>query len=395
MTRTLRLFIALAVVAISLYLFVADKEKKVEWKPTYDVHGKNPLDLYVLNQQLPHLVGEKHLTRFGSTPYEYLTENIDYDVEPPGYSISGTMLSIGRGVDDASVSELLLFAAHGNTVLVSASLPSRKLLDSLGLEVDRKRWGRKAVNWTIAGSAKRAVTFEKGSSGSTFSKHDAKRTQILGYSKIDGEKAAPNYVRVKYRNGYVYVHLSPEAFSNYYLLNSDDARMAEEVLTLLPRDHVFFFSDDHGSGENQSMLRYVFNNPELRWAWYILLLGLLLFILFNVRRKQRIVPIVKPLGNTTVEFVQTIGNLYRQEGDHGRLAEKKIVYFLERIRQEFKIETTILDEAFILRLHHKSGKPPEDIRRVIDLIQTFRRNRFSIPEEDLIAFNEAIEHFFN
>ena len=90
-------------------------------------------------------------------------------------------------------------------------------------------------------------------------------------------------------------------------------------------------------------MRYILSQPALKWAWYIFLIGMLDFYIFNAKRKQRIVPIIKPLANTTVDFTKTIGNLYYQEGDHGNIIDKKIIYFLEKIRNEYLIDTTKLE----------------------------------------------------
>ena len=142
-------------------------------------------------------------------------------------------------------------------------------------------------------------------------------------------------------------------------------------------------------------LHYVLNQPPLKWAWYLLLIGLLIFILFNAKRKQRIVPILKPLPNTTVDFTKTIGNLYYQEGNHQNLIDKKIIYFLEKIRSEYHIDTTILDEKFIEKLHQKTGKNIADITTVVRLINYQRKSYNQSIESDLIDINNAMEKIVN
>ena len=54
-------------------------------------------------------------------------------------------------------------------------------------------------------------------------------------------------------------------------------------------------------------------------------------MIFNAKRRQRVVPIINPLPNTTLDFTKTIGNLYYQEGNHQNIVDKKIIYFLEKI----------------------------------------------------------------
>ena len=91
-------------------------------------------------------------------------------------------------------------------------------------------------------------------------------------------------------------------------------------------------------------------------------------MIFNAKRRQRVIPIIKPLPNTTVDFTKTIGNLYYQEGNHQNLIDKKIIYFLERVRNEYLIDTAVLDENFIKKLHAKTGKDIKDIEHLVYLI---------------------------
>jgi hypothetical protein len=113
--------------------------------------------------------------------------------------------------------------------------------------------------------------------------------------------------------------------------------------------------------------------------------------LFNAKRKQRIVPILQPLSNLTIDFTKTIGNLYYQEGDHKNIIDKKIIYFLERIRTEYLIDTTKLDDEFVKKLHHKTGKDEKDIQELVLLINEYRNSYHGNIEADLIRINNAIE----
>ena len=118
-------------------------------------------------------------------------------------------------------------------------------------------------------------------------------------------------------------------------------------------------------------------------------------MIFNAKRKQRIIPIIKPLSNTTVDFTKTIGNLYYQEGDHQNLIDKKIIYFLERIRNDYLIETSTLDENFVKKLQAKTGKEIKDIEHLVHLIKHQRKSYNLSIESDLIEINNAIEKIIN
>jgi hypothetical protein len=164
----------------------------------------------------------------------------------------------------------------------------------------------------------------------------------------------------------------------------------------LPENNpIYWFQKNQVQNDiQQSKLRFIFSQPALKSAWYLFLISMLIFVLFRVKRKQRVVDIITPLPNTTVEFTKTIGNLYFQEGEHGAIIEKKVIYFLERIRSEFMIETTYLNADFNKKLHLKSGRDLDKIEELSRLILELTGKKFR-TENDLLKINEAIENFWH
>ena len=110
-------------------------------------------------------------------------------------------------------------------------------------------------------------------------------------------------------------------------------------------------------------------HPPLLWAFWLGLIGLLLFIVFNVKRKQRIIDVIKPNINTTVTFTETVGRLYLQKKNNNHIAEKMITYFYEHIRNKYFISTAKINDEFINSLAGKSGMPKEKTQHLFALIQ--------------------------
>lgn len=132
-------------------------------------------------------------------------------------------------------------------------------------------------------------------------------------------------------------------------------------------------------------------NDALRYSWWLLLAGLLLFVIFNAKRKQRIVPVIEPLKNKSAEFVKSVGNLYLQEGDFHDMMAKKAQYFLNKVRMELMIETQILDETFAKKLHVKTGTSLEKINEAISLIKKAQNPYAAVMKEDLIRMNKILD----
>ena len=139
-------------------------------------------------------------------------------------------------------------------------------------------------------------------------------------------------------------------------------------------------------------MRFILNQPALKWSYYLLVVGLLLFVIFKAKREQRIIPIIKPLENSSVEFAKTVGSLYYQHRDYANLNHKKITYFLTYIRNRYYINTTVLDENFITQLSAKAGKSREETKTLVDLILSLK-NKPLHTEQDSLTLVQKINTF--
>ena len=144
---------------------------------------------------------------------------------------------------------------------------------------------------------------------------------------------------------------------------------------------------------SESNMRVFLNNDKLRWAFYIAFFALVAFVLYEMKRRQRIIPVIEPLKNTSVEFAGIVGQVYYEQRNNGNIAQKKAEYFLEHIRSEYNLRTNVLDEEFINMLSQKSGAEPELIKNLVDQVINIRFNS-QISDADLINLNRNIEQFY-
>lgn len=395
MNRTLKIYIALLVFLIAgIVIIDANRPKPIDWRPSYKVSAKTPLGLYVLDQEMDSLFPEQKIERFKITPYEYFDEHYDYDTLVNTYDIKGTLFSVSEEntIDDESLGEILSFVSHGNHVFMSMNSFSEFLADSLNFEIRNQYFYKDTLKVHLANPNLNTATYELngGVTGRYFSKIDSLNTTVLGYQKV-GDSSFVNFIKVDYYGGSLFLHTQPTAFSNYNLLKDNHSEYAQKLLSYIPKQPVYWYQKNRTEETiSQSPLRFVFAHPALTWAWYFFIFGMIVFIIFNAKRKQRVVPIIKPLENTTVDFTKTIGNLYFQEGNHGNLIDKKIIFFLEKIRNEYLIDTTKLDDSFVKKLHLKSGKDQLLIDKAVRLIHKHQK-RYQSTEEDLIEINNILE----
>ena len=195
---------------------------------------------------------------------------------------------------------------------------------------------------------------------------EAYGTESLGFIEPGGT----NFIRHNYGKGGIYVHIEPILFTNYYLVDSSRHQYAEAVLSYANPGTFYWdeysrsyrppprqqdpYAPDGGRqllGENHT-LSYMLDQPALAFAWYLLLFGLLLFLLFRAKRKQRVIPIKHPKENASLQYVDTIARLSLQNGNHAQLA-----------RRELKVLRHFLQERFQIRWREGQPPPPDLIER--------------------------------
>jgi hypothetical protein len=400
MNRTLKIYVFFLFVLIAFFIYIdAIRPKPIDWTPSYDLRDKIPFGLYVFDKESKTVLSPNKIKKESKTLYEFLDPLYNADTLVKDYRIKGTILNICDNyiIDEESTKELFYFVSHGNTAFLSVQNLPEMFTDSLKIEIKSQFDLNNKVDCWLANSnlGNQKYNLNQGAGSFYFSKIDTLYTTVLGYQGNDKKKYV-NFIKVNFRQGNFIIHLQPTAFTNYHLLKDNHAEYTEKLLSYIPKGDIYWMiKDQNGLIESGSPYRYILSQPALKWAWYLFLIGMIIFMIFNAKRRQRIIPIVKPLSNTTVDFTKTIGNLYYQEGDHQNLVDKKIIYFLERIRNEYLIETTNLDENFIKKLHSKTGKEIKDIEHLVYLINYQRKSYHQSIESDLIEINNAIEKIIN
>ncbi len=396
MSKTLRIYIVLLIVLFAgAFAIEYSKPIPIDWTRTYNESHKKPYGTYILYNELQNLFTESQVEDIKNTPYEYFDDLYDY--EDSTYLTTGNYLFIDHFVDTDQVSseELLYFAEYGNNIFISSNHPPEIFKDSLSFDVknDYTFKGKAQLSFANKQFKNDSITIEKGLNNIYISEVDSSITTVLGYQKFDTISRI-NFIKMKYGKGNVFIHLQPAVFTNYQLLKKDNKKYAAAALSYLPEDTIYFDSRNKSNKElGDSIMRYILKQPALKWAWFMALITLLFFMIFNAKRKQRVVKVIKPLENTTVAFTKTIGNLYYETKDHDNLIDKKITYFLEYIRRVYYLDTQLLDEKFIKFLSLKSGKDKVETKKLIDLI-TYLRAKRECTENDLLRLNKAIEDFY-
>lgn len=399
MKKILPILIIIAVLVVTASVVTSTKRTKtVDWEESFNEKSNKPYGVSIFYKELPNLFKDFKVRTVFHQPASYLRANSE-----DGYGehvAKGSYIIIGNSdyLENNSVDELLNFVDAGNTLFISDYYFSQKIHDTLDIDTDYILNEKDSIsNQSLKYIEVESTVIDKNEGDYYFSRFDTINYNILGYSKIDYKHV--NFIQVPFGDGNIYLHLEPKAFTNYNLLKEDRYKYVEGLVSYLPENNVYFDSYTKiqtgydGDVEKESNLSWFLEQLSFRWAWYTAVIFGVLFMIFNAKRRQRIIKIIKPLQNTTIAFVKTVSNLYFDIQDHKNLIDKKIMYFLEKIRTDFNLDTSTLNDEFIVKLAAKTGKKKEDVKKLINYINWLRsKNEFF--EENLIKLNKHIEAFY-
>lgn len=380
---------------------------KTDWRENFREHSKSPFGTYIIANETKNLFPENEFVKLDQHVYDYFDE-IYYDNESDIANYV-CIKSYPYYLSGQSIDKLLRFVAAGNDMFLSSNYFDEHLKDSLNFQTINLDSSAYKIEELLALEDDlylHTVTdsifqypFDKNIRRNYFSEIDSTKTTVLGFQKIDSE-TKPNFIKIQHGEGNVYLHTQPIAFTNYYMINGKQS-YAENIFSYLPNRTIIWDPQTKNSTNrntqrqsNTSALRFFMQHDSLNWALYVAFISLLLFLLFNARRKQRAIQELKKLKNSTKDFTHTIANLYLKEENHKNLATKKITYFLEKVRTKYHIETRNLNDSFIERLAAKSGNTLHTTRYLTNTIIGINK-KLVCTQDELIRLNTLIENFWN
>jgi len=398
--RSKIILLIFAVVLVSIIVTEVVRPKPLNWRPSYTSESKIPFGSYILYNELSAIFPKSKIETIEESVFDFMVKR--------DTTIKSNYLLINNNIqlDKQEANQLLNYVHKGNNVFIAASSLSYFLKDTLNIEMASEYSlveNTVSVNLTNKKFKNQQFKFIRGASKTRFTSVDTVNTTLLGYVKYIEENnnlttskketiTAPNFIKTDFGDGSFLIHTSPEAYSNYYLLKGNKDYAANTLSYL--DDSTLYWDDYKKSGRVviSSPMRFVLNQTALKWVYYLTMLGLLLFVIFKAKREQRIIPVINPLENSSVEFARTVGALYHQNKDYTNLIQKKMNYFLAELRNRYFIDTGSLNEKTIQQLAAKSGKSIEEVKKLIEYI-LYLKNKSVHSEQDTIELTKKITAF--
>lgn len=388
-----RKYIFFLVLLFGGYLAVQLTAKKPHnWYLSLDYTSKEPYGTAVLNELLPSVFSSVRIT--GKTFYELK------DSLKPADNVFVLAKEFNPGKED--IGAVLALAEKGNNIFLSAESFGQKLKDTLHFNINYNFFGlasfRESDSLYITFNTKTNDKASDVSSEKFYFKTINQQNYFSEFSKDSSHvftinaNDEVNTLRLPYGKGQIFISTIPAVFTNIYALGPSQ-KFAATLLSAMPNSRlVWFESYQVGHRELATPLRYILTTEPLAWAYYLCLFSCLVFIVFEARRKQRAIPIIKPLTNASLEFAGTIGTLYYQRGDHKNIAEKRIHFFYDYVRTHYFLNSHEFN--FVEKLSRKALKPIVQVEALVNSIIACQQAN-SISVSQLTDLNKKIENFYS
>ena len=411
MRKYLPHIIFILVIGAAIYMILTgekqDREKQLNKRLSFRTTDKIPYGSWVAYNNLKHFFPDAHISKNDKEPGYWDSLSV--------YESNQLLLIISPYFmpDDTELEKLINFVRNGNDLFISSLFLNENAqkafkVNTTYLDYTLLYSGRQDDD-TLKISlqpdpSKESIEYEYP--GRKFSSYfydiDKSRAYNLGYDHL----GSINFIKLTAGKGNVFVHHAPLAFSNYFLLHKNNMSYYETAMSLIGHnkkqvvwDEYYTFKKNihgynrrNGDEDKKGFMSVLFQYPGLKWAFISALLLLLLFVLIEMRRKQRYIPVIKKPVNDSLEFVKTIGRLYFDRGDHKNLCRKMSAYFLEHIRNRYKLATGNMNEQFIKTLQFKTGYPENELRSIVNFINQVENTE--VTEQQLKVFHLKLEEFY-
>jgi len=220
-------------------------------------------------------------------------------------------------------------------------------------------------------------------------------------------KKQPNLLAYNSFKGTIFLHSAPIAFSNLFLLYYQNylyyqnllsamwqtSKMHQPIKTVIWDEYFLYKKPYEPENKASGILSVILKYPNFRWAFWIAIAALCIYVITEAKRKQQPIPKYSKPANESLEFVTTIGKLYYNKGEHKNLAEKLHLYFLDFIRNKYKIDNRKMSKNLVDTIAQKTNVPREEVDA---LYQTYTSIHASdkIDTKLLVRYYQELEEFY-
>lgn len=187
---------------------------------------------------------------------------------------------------------------------------------------------------------------------------------------------------------------SPYLFTNYFILSNSKA--TNYLLSNIHTDRVVSaFRYLKYEKSEESIFKNIYKNRALKSIFIILLVLFILFFAFGTKRKQRIIPVITPLKNASLEFAKLMGRMYFLRGNHRDLCLKKASYLKDYLAQSHFIQFADQDTEHLYQvIAAKTNVELQTVHKLFNRMEQIAKNKSNITEQELHYLIKMMDLFY-
>lgn len=387
------IIISIGVLVLAMIIWIATQtDKSYTWTETYTHQGAQPYDLGLFRKVLEESHGENFkvlVGLFADTSYLEGTDELLVIVD--GYAL----------FDSVQSRNLVRFVEKGNQLFISTNTAG-PVLDRMKVCAEDSLVGsRLSRNAVLTSQGKEAeLSFDRYNEPVDFSWFhfmDSQCGTMRGKIRL-GEEELTNFLQIDRGKGSFYIHSTPLAFTNYHFRRKE---VFEYVSQIIPEtDGMVYYLEpgemSFSTGQpivSESPLRFLLAHPPLKWAWYLILLAALLYVLNAMRRKQRSVPVKLLPQNQTVAFVDMTYRLFSKDGRHSNIINSQYRLLLVFLRNKYGLALREIDEGTLAEASEKLKMKPEYLKKFFKELERSRYNS-TLSDQELMELDQKITEFY-
>ncbi|MES2515544.1 MAG: DUF4350 domain-containing protein [Bacteroidota bacterium] len=387
-------YYVLGAIFLAVVLLQYFQPKPIDWRRTYSKNDKIPFGCYAMFNLLDPAF---------SNNIEINQQNF-YSLNQQTSDSNQALIIVNNDIEFSKldVENLFEYLNKGNTVMMCATAFSSALKDTFALET-QSNWFSNGIKldsllktkaFEIAyvqpkNNVQKWYTYPQVAFESFFVKFDTARFKVTSINS----KSDPVLLQATIGKGKLILCSVPDVFGNLFIVDHKNRFYTYTLLSLIANKRIVW--DEYYKDYNiqqKGIFQFIFNSDALYMAYVILLLGLLFFMLFEIKRKQRPIPVITPLKNSTLEFIDVVSHVYYNSNNHKHIAEETIQYFYFDVRKKFHVNTNEINEEFYITIHKLSGISQEDIKKLFSYCENIKHAP-ALTENDLIELNDRINNF--
>ncbi len=388
------IFIGMFVLIVLVQYFLP---KPVNWQRTYSYKDKNPFGTYAINNLLePTFCKESSVNK--TTLYNLSNKD-------SGKTKTLILINDIVNISKPDLKTLYDFISNGNSVFISANRFEGIVADTFHLRTNEDFFNYYLnkdsaiktpgvnVKFNAINLNKKTYNYSRLCYDFYFRNYDS--TKFTSYSVTTDNKAV--LIKANIGKGKLFLMSMPDVFTNYFIVKQPNRTYAYGILSLITQNSKVIIWDEYYKAFNKntdSMFKFIFDSDALYSAYLLMILSLIVYMVFDGRRRQRAIPILEPVKNTTLEFVNVVSHVYFSSENHKYIAEERVKYFYDNIRKRFQVSTNELNENFFLQISELSGYDLKLIKQLFMYCERLKQS-ISASEYDLIELNRQITNFNN